>query len=271
MNALAATDARHRVEHALAAYRPRPAFAGGWREHHPRGVPRVNPASNPWPVVELRQYTLHPGRRDDLVELFEREFVETQEACGMRLFGQFRDLDDTDRFVWLRGFAGMDARAAALGAFYGGPVWKAHRDAANATMIDSDDVLLLRPLRADGGFALDGATRAPVDAPATRARLVVALLWSVPLGDADVAERLERDVAAWIADADATPLASFVSEHAPNTFPTLPVRENEHVLACFAAFDDDAHWRRRREGLAAIGPAPLQALRLAPGARSLLR
>ena len=192
MNALAATDARHRVEHALAAYRPRPAFAGGWREHHPRGVPRVNPASNPWPVVELRQYTLHPGRRDDLVELFEREFVETQEACGMRLFGQFRDLDDTDRFVWLRGFAGMDARAAALGAFYGGPVWKAHRDAANATMIDSDDVLLLRPLRADGGFALDGATRAPVDAPATRARLVVALLWSVPLGDADVAERLER-------------------------------------------------------------------------------
>ena len=61
------------------------------------------------------------------------------------MLGQFRDLDDADRFVWLRGFESMAARPAALGAFYDGPVWKAHREAANATMIDSDDVLLLQP------------------------------------------------------------------------------------------------------------------------------
>ena len=77
-------------------------------------------------VVELRQYTLHPGRRDDLIELFDREFVETQEACGMVVIGQFRDLDDPDRFVWLRGFADMESRREALTAFYGGPVWKAN-------------------------------------------------------------------------------------------------------------------------------------------------
>jgi hypothetical protein len=35
-------------------------------------------------VVELRRYRLRPGRRDDLVALFERELVETQEAVGMR-------------------------------------------------------------------------------------------------------------------------------------------------------------------------------------------
>jgi hypothetical protein len=105
-----------------------------------------------YPIVELRQYTLHPGRRDDLIELFDREFVETQEAAGLAVLGQFRDLRDPDRFVWLRGFTDMPSRAAALSRFYGGPVWAAHRDAANATMIDSDDVLLLRPL--DGGFPL---------------------------------------------------------------------------------------------------------------------
>src|SRR5829696_7935028 len=55
-------------------------------------------------VLELRQYTLHPGKRDVLIELFEREFVESQEALGMQLVGQFRDADDPDRFVWLRGF-----------------------------------------------------------------------------------------------------------------------------------------------------------------------
>ncbi len=93
-------------------------------------------------VVELRQYQMQPGRRDDLITLFEREFVETQEALGMAVLGTLRDLDRTDHFVWLRGFADMVSRRQGLEAFYGGPVWAQHRDAANPTMIDSDDVLL---------------------------------------------------------------------------------------------------------------------------------
>lgn len=50
------------------------------------------------PVVELRQYTLHPGRRDALIDLFDREFVEPQEAVGMTVLGQFRNLDWFGRF-----------------------------------------------------------------------------------------------------------------------------------------------------------------------------
>src|SRR3712207_1439560 len=93
-------------------------------------------------VVELRRYSLHPGRREALIDLFDREFVETQEDVGMSVVGQFRDLDDPDRFVWLRGFPDMSTRAEALDAFYGGPVWAKYRDAANATMTGSDNVLL---------------------------------------------------------------------------------------------------------------------------------
>ena len=77
-------------------------------------------------VLVLRQYTLHPGRRDELIDLFDREFVETQEAVGAQVLGQFRDRDDDDRFVWLRGYADMATRGEALAAFYGGPVWHEH-------------------------------------------------------------------------------------------------------------------------------------------------
>jgi hypothetical protein len=50
--------------------------------------------SETWsPIVELRQYTLYPGQRDVLIDLFEREFVEHQEELGIRAIGQFRDLD----------------------------------------------------------------------------------------------------------------------------------------------------------------------------------
>lgn len=53
------------------------------------------------PVVELRQYTLKPGRRDDLITLFERYFLEGQEQYGMQILGQFRRRTDPDHFVWL--------------------------------------------------------------------------------------------------------------------------------------------------------------------------
>jgi hypothetical protein len=36
----------------------------------------------------------------------------------------------------------MQVRHDALTRFYGGPTRAAHRDAANATMIDSDDAML---------------------------------------------------------------------------------------------------------------------------------
>src|SRR5262249_24582760 len=112
-------------------------------------------------VVELRQYTLHPGKRDVLIELFDGFLLDPQEQLGMRVLGQFRDLDAPDRFVWLRGFPDLRSRGGLLAAFYGGPVWKRHRDAANATMVDSDNVLLLRPVDADSGLLLPTMRRPP--------------------------------------------------------------------------------------------------------------
>lgn len=185
-------------------------------------------------VLELRQYTLHPGRRDDLIELFDREFVESQEALGMRLHGQFRDLDDDDRFVWIRGFADMAARAEALQAFYGGPVWREHRDKANDTMIDSDDVLLLRPSGPAGGFALCDR---PVGEPTS---LVTITIYHLPPGAGDeFAAFFDDAVAPVLTDTGAAPLARLRTETAENNYPALPVRTDANVFAWIASFVDE--------------------------------
>src|SRR5690348_16267647 len=108
-----------------------------------------------WPVLELRQYTLRPGTRDTLIDLFDRELLDPQEALGARVIGQFRDEDDPDRFVWLRAFPDMRARHAALTAFYlDSETWRTHAPAARATMIDTTDVLLLRPSPPGSGFTV---------------------------------------------------------------------------------------------------------------------
>jgi hypothetical protein len=239
-----------------------------------------------YPVVELRQYTLHPGQRDVLIDLFDREFVETQEAVDMAILGQFRDLDDPDRFVWLRGFDDMPRRAQALGCFYGGPVWKAHKDQANATMIDSDDVLLLRPVAARSGFPATAAGRPPIGHAAPPPSRVLATLYyrDRPFDEAFL-DFFDRQVRPVLVDTGAAPLACLQTEHAENTFPALPVRTGENVFVWFAQLPSQAHlsdhlhrlersdrWQERvLPALSAMLASPPQQLRLAPTARSLLR
>jgi NIPSNAP len=204
------------------------------------------------PIVELRMYSLHPGRRDELIRLFEREFIESQEAVGMQVLGQFYDLDDPNRFVWLRGFHDMPARAESLHAFYGGPVWKAHREAANATMIDSDNVLLLRLPRASCGFSFNGANRPSLGSRAKQDGFVAVTIYYFdrPVDSAFI-KYFESTIKPALIEAGASLLACFVTEDSPNTFPQLPVREGEHTFVWFAGFPDQAahqrHLSRLRE------------------------
>lgn len=192
-------------------------------------------------IYELRQYTLHPGKRDTLIELFERTFLETQEACGMLVDGHFRDLNDPDRFVWFRAFPDMERRREALTSFYNGPTWLANRDAANATLIDSDDVLMLRLVEPRRGFRVT-QERPPVGAPLPASRYALTIYsFDRPASPEDIA-RLRREL----------PTATLLqTEPAENTYPRLPVRTGEHVLVALMRDDERGT--------------------LAPAARSLLR
>jgi hypothetical protein len=234
------------------------------------------------PIVELRQYTLHRGKRDVLIDLFDREFVESQEALGMRIIGQFRDRDNPDRFVWLRGFSDMARRAQALQAFYGGSVWKEHRDAANATMIDSDNVLLLRPVRANSGFELGISVRPTQEASNAPEGLVVGTIYyfNAPV-DVTFVDFFEGDLKPALTETGAPILAYFVTENSPNNFPALPVREGEHVFTWFSRFASRAKYEdfatafAQRAVLVAELKSYLKAspevLKLSPTARSQLR
>jgi hypothetical protein len=253
--------------------------------------------ATPYAVIELRQYTLRPGQRDVLIELFDREFVESQEAVGMAILGQFRDLDDPDRFVWLRGFDDPARRAEALSRFYGGPIWKAHRDRANATMVDVGNVLLLRPVAAscDSGdgyaptrpqFPAPTAVRPPTGHTTPPGSLVLATLYyrDHPFDEAFV-DFFQRQVCPVLIATGAAPLGCLQTEHAENTFPALPVRTGENVFVWFTRFaspadlSDHLHRLERSERwqhrvgptLSAMLVGAPQRLRLSPTARSLLR
>ena len=237
------------------------------------------------PIVELRQYTTYPGQRDTLMDLFDREFVESQEAVSMTIIGQFRDLDKPDRFVWLRGFRDMPSRGQALKGFYYGPVWQAHRGEANPTMIDATNVLLLRPVSRLSGFSLNIKDRPKLAASEVSKGLVIATVYyfHTPVS-ADFIDFFEHTIKPVVTRSGASILAYFVTESSANNFPALPIRENEHVLVWFMGFPDQAayerhtlalsrsrRWRSEIAGeLARRLKGTPEVLRLQPTARSLL-
>jgi len=187
-------------------------------------------------VVELRQYTLKCGRRDELVELFNRELVDTQEAVGMTVLGQFNDLDEPDRFVWLRGFPDMATRAAGLEAFYDGSVWRKHGDAANATMVDSDNVLLLEPA-SDRTAIVAPERRALASERRHRERIVAAIIFRQPDCLSTFSTFFADAVRPLLIETGATIIGEYVTSTQPNNYPRLPVRERERALVAFCRFD----------------------------------
>ncbi len=232
-------------------------------------------------VYELRNYTMQPGQRDVLIEIFEREFIESQEALGARVVATFRNLDDPDRFVWLRSFPDVETRAAALDGFYTGPTWQANRTAANATIIDSDNVLQLRPISGDA--SLGATARPPIGATTIPETLIVTTTYFLADRQGDAfAAIYTRDVVPILREVGAAPFATFATEHAPNSYPRLPVRDTETVFVTLTRFASaEAYAEHVATSRAAMRDvegvvqrwiiAPTETFRLQPTARSLLR
>ena len=222
-------------------------------------------------VYELRQYKQNPGMRDALIELFEAQFIESQDCVGSYVLGQFRDLANPNRFVWIRGFTDMDARTCALDAFYTSARWLAHRPAANATIADHTDVLLLRPAGPGLGFRFDPRRRPPPEAAEKPGGLLVATI-------AHLGAPPTPDVAAaalGIAqDGRGICLAQLVTEPSPNGYPRLEIREDANVTVALAAYSGcESYERAVAETPAAAPPgvARVERLLLAPTRRSYLR
>jgi len=241
------------------------------------------PAMSSHAVVEFRNYTMQPGGRDTLIGMFEREFLDPLEAGGAQVLATFRNLDDANRWVWMRAFADMQVRADALHRFYSGPVWQARRNPANATIIDASNVLLLRPL--PGFTPPEPALRPRAGATAIPTSLIVATTYQLrPCADDEFAAFHANEVMPLLREMGGAPMAAFATEHSKNSYPRLAIRENETVLLAltrFATVEEhgrflaaqraSAAWRRAEAKIAGQLIAPVETLRLQPTPRSAIR
>lgn len=178
----------------------------------------------------------------------------------------------------------MNERRLMLSAFYEGSIWCAHCDAAIATMIDSENVLLLRPTH--DRSANSAVTNRRDTGSFGRDALVVANIHYVDRSAIkDFTQFFEKTMDPVLKSTGAHVIAAFETDPTKNTFLKLPVRESETVLIWLTSFRDarqfEDHvtalrrlpdWRKhaRPDVLRQFSRKP-EVLKLAPTPRSQLK
>jgi hypothetical protein len=220
-------------------------------------------------VIEFRRYTVKEGERERFAEYFESYFPEAFQQMGAMAFGQFFERKNPVGFTWMRGFKNTDARAVINAGFYYGPLWREHAFTMNSLMVDSNNVLLLRPLNPERGV-----TVLPSVDPVTERKgaqgVVVAQIFAVKANSVDAfAQEAEAAFSGYRA-AGAREAGVLVTLDAPNNFPQLPVRTDGPYLVWLGIVKDNQSLETQFTPLAERSSKSLSATGLLRGAPELV-
>jgi len=183
-----------------------------------------------YPVIEFRRYTTVEGGQAAFSRYFETYFPEAFQQLGAMALGQFTERGNPNSFLWMRGFTSWEQRAVVNAAFYYGPVWKEHKATLNGLMTDSDNVLLLRPLRPGSGVPVQPAVD-PLLEPDGAQGEAVAILCTVKPGQLERFAELAAPAFAVWREAGWSEAGTLATLDMPNNFPQLPVRgDGPHLV-----------------------------------------
>lgn len=104
-------------------------------------------------IVEVRSYRIKPGHRAEFIEFFETRVVAALRSHGMKILGPLLDLENPNKFVWLRSFPSIAERDRMRDAFYDGELWKNELEPIAMPMLESYDVILCET---SPGYVNDG-------------------------------------------------------------------------------------------------------------------
>jgi hypothetical protein len=189
-------------------------------------------------VIELRNYLLRPGTRENYINAFESLLLDTLNARKNYVLGQYRVNEEKDHFVWIRGFDDMPLRKYALESFFGSQHWAKVQSEPGKYLIGYTNVYLLKPLSFSKGV---------IDSISTfdanwfgRDKGVTVVDFYVANGMRDQLldfVRIKYD--SLIHAAGVKDISYWISETTPNNFPDLPVFQDKNLLATISFFKDE--------------------------------
>lgn len=202
-------------------------------------IKEVTAANQPIRVLELRNYVTKPGQRDKFISYFEANFIDSQNALGGYILGQFRVEGADDNFFWIRGFNDMASRSRYLPEFYRGEFWKQRRNYVNDMLINNDNVYLLKPLSLSED---QSDTAVNSNEFGKKKGLVVVDYYVANTRLKELIEFFRSKYISFLKSNDIS-TTSWVSELTENDFPALPVFQDKNLLVTITPFKDEAEYR----------------------------
>lgn len=188
-------------------------------------------------VLEFRRYTIKEGEREHFAQYFDAYFPEALQQLGTIVAGDFFERKNSSGFTWIRGFHTLEDRAVVNAQFYAGSVWKEHKKTMNDLIVDSDNVMLLRPLSPERGIPILPSIDPIVEANGVQG-IVVAQIFAVK---ADSVEAFAKAAEPTFASYRATGLREagvLVTLDVPNNYPQLPIRTDGPFLVWLGVLKD---------------------------------
>jgi hypothetical protein len=103
-------------------------------------------------IVEVRTYRIAPGKRDDFIKFFEQHSAPALQSYGMKVVGPLIDLENPNRFIFLRGFPSIEDLHRMKDEFYRSRLWKEELEHIAMPVLESYDVTLCET---SAGFVMD--------------------------------------------------------------------------------------------------------------------
>ena len=103
-------------------------------------------------IVEVRSYRIKPGKREEFIHFFEKRSIPALQSHGMKIIGPLVDIENPNKFVFLRGFPTLEDLHRMKDEFYGGDLWKNELEQIAMPMLESYDVTLCETT---AGFVMD--------------------------------------------------------------------------------------------------------------------
>lgn len=196
-------------------------------------------------VLELRNYLVRQGRRDEFINLFEENFVGSQNILGGYILGQYRVKSADDNFLWMRGFKDMPARYKFLNDFYfGAPAWKQHKSEANTMLLNNDNVHLLQPLNLKDN-SNDTETSFNTDWFGQEKGIAVIDFYTSNTKLPKLIEFIKKKYAAILSSSKIENTSFWTSETTPNDFTGLPVFQDKNLLLQITFYKNEFEYQTK--------------------------
>ena len=197
-------------------------------------------------TIELRNYLIRPGQRDNYITTFETKLVDTLNLMRNYVFGQFRVKDAQDNFVWIRGFESMDSRKEDLKRFFTSEFWKRNQSAPGKYLLNYMNVYLLRPIDI---YDQDNLKTFKGEWFGKSKGVVVVDFYVANERRPQLIAFVKSKYDSIVRAAGVNNISYWVSEPEPNNYPDLPVFQDKNLLVSISIFKDEKTYRSISENV----------------------